>query len=264
MAPPTTRSNKNTVNHTSDEEENLEKFDLDKMTTKDILKEMYKKMENYDKLMKEIKELRETVNQNSVQIENLKKNIIEKDLENGKLKENLIIQEKNLEELKQRSRMINVIINGIHEEKKEDVIKIVTDLGKEIGIDNAEDHIQVAHRLQSKKSPRPIVVRLLNTRTRDLWVRAARETNMKVKKIFVSEHLTVNNYKLLKNVKEWAKQNNHRYVWTQDCRILMRKQDREKVRCIKSMKDLCFNWTDKITSKDGELQNTTEEEFFST
>lgn len=259
MTPPITRSNK---------EYNVEKIDLDfdKMTTKDILKEMYKKMEMYDQMMKEIKDLRETMNENSAEIEKLKKIIVEKDVENGKLKVTLSMQEKNLDELNQRSRMMNVIINGITEEKKEDVVNIVTKLGQEMGINNAADHIQVAHRLPSKISPRPIVIRLLNTKTRDLWIKAARDMKLRDKKIFVSEHLTVNNYKLLKNVKTWAKENNHRYVWTQDCRILMRKQDRSKVRCIRSIKDLCLKWEETIFN-DEDIHSThskEEEGFFST
>ncbi|KAI5716843.1 hypothetical protein M8J76_013348 [Diaphorina citri] len=209
----------------------LDEDDLDKMNTKEIVKEIYKKMKKYDEMMK-------TVLENKREIENLKKKLNEKEQENMKLRKSIEKQDENIGELSQRSRMINIVINGVVEKSKENVLEIVTKIGNDIGIEGPENHIQVAHRVPSATSPRPIIVRLLNTKTRDLWTKAARDKKLREKKIFINEHLTTKNYKLLQSVKSWAKGNNYKFVWTRDCRILVRKDDKSKVKCIKSVRDL--------------------------
>ncbi|KAI5723736.1 hypothetical protein M8J76_014926 [Diaphorina citri] len=209
----------------------LEEEDLDRMNTKEIVKEIYKKMKKYDEMMK-------TVLENKREIENLKKKLNEKEQENLKLRKDIEKQDENIGELSQRSRMMNIVINGIPEKPKENVLEIVTKLGNDMDIKGPENHIQVAHRVPSATSPRPIIVRLLNTKTRDLWTKAARDKKLREKKIFINEHLTTKNFKLLQSVKSWAKGNNHKYVWTKDCRILLRKDEKSKVKCIKSVRDL--------------------------
>lgn len=224
--------------------------DLDKLNTKQILKKIYKKLSSYDEMKIEIRELKNSVVKNSREIEKLKRKLEEKELENKSLKSHLEKQDSNMLELNQRSRMTNIVINGIKEVPNENVVDVVSNLGNGLGITNPTDHVQVAHRIASKSEVKPIVVRMLNTKTRDVWVRAAREMKLREKNIYVSEHLTVHNYQLLQNVKKWARSNGHRYVWTQDCRILMRKEDKSKVRCIKSMKELDPKWISTRPNKD--------------
>lgn len=242
--PPKRNLRKQAIQEHSEESDNEEiEIDLENMNTKDIVKAIYKKLKGYEAMKLEIQDLKETVVRNSRDIEKLKKTLQDKDKENKTLKSHLEKQEINMIELNQRSRMLNIVVNGIPESPNENVTEIVTNLGTKIGITDASTHIQVAHRITSKSDVKPIVVRLLNTKTRDIWVKAAKEMKLREEKIFISEHLTVQNYQLLLNVKQWARDNRHRFVWTQDCRILIRKEEKSRVKCVKSMKDLDPKWS---------------------
>ncbi|XP_026678405.1 uncharacterized protein LOC108252212 [Diaphorina citri] len=112
----------------------LDEDDLDKMNTKEIVKEIYKKMKKYDEMMK-------TVLENKREIENLKKKLNEKEQENMKLRKSIEKQDENIGELSQRSRMINIVINGVVEKSKENVLEIVTKIGNDIGIEGPENHV---------------------------------------------------------------------------------------------------------------------------
>lgn len=243
---------RNAVKEESSENEN----ELEEMSVKELLKKIYKKMTSYDVIIIEMKELKEMVIENRKEIDTLKKKLDEKELENKILKKSVEVQDENIGELNQRSRMSNIVINGMKENQKENIKEIVENLGKEIGILNPEDHIQVAHRVPSKTSPKPIVVRLLNTKTRDIWVKAGKENKLFDKKIYINEHLTTKNYTLLRNTRAWAKTNHYKFVWTQDCRVLMRKDENSRIRSVKTMKDLSMDWKDVTRSSSSEEETT--------
>ncbi|KAI5741759.1 hypothetical protein M8J76_016825 [Diaphorina citri] len=133
------------------------------------------------------------------------------------------------------------VVAGEEEEKEEEEEEEEEKRGlliQHTSLDTETRASEDPERVPSATSPRPIIVRLLNTKTRDLWTKAARDKKLREKKIFVNEHLTTKNFKLLQSVKSWAKGNNHKYVWTKDCRILLRKDEKSKVKCIKSVRDL--------------------------
>lgn len=92
----------------------------------------------------------------------------------SRLETNEVSMREEINELKHRSRLGNIIIKGLVETKGENILKIVTDLGNRIGIKNAAAEIQACQRVptQDKNITRPIVVRLLNSKTRDEWIQA--------------------------------------------------------------------------------------------
>uniref|UniRef100_A0A8D8QXV8 FP protein C-terminal domain-containing protein n=2 Tax=Cacopsylla melanoneura TaxID=428564 RepID=A0A8D8QXV8_9HEMI len=224
-------------------------IDLDKMNTKEIVKKIYRKMGKYDEMLLTIQQLKLTVLENKNDIEMLKKKLGEKETENSKLKKRVDQQDNAIGDINQRQRLINIVVNGIEEKKGENVEEIVAQLGKDLDIPDAENQIQVAHRVPSATTPSPIVVRMLNSKTRDVWVKAARDKKLREKKIYINEHLSPRNYKLFKSVKEWAKENRHKYVWTKDCRIMMRKDDNSKVKFIKSMDDLSSDSGNRVNTR---------------
>ncbi|KAL1446955.1 hypothetical protein WDU94_009826 [Cyamophila willieti] len=148
--------------------------------------------------------------------------------------------ESRLDNLEQRSRMSNVIVRGIEEKKGEDCMTVIKELGESIGIQNPELDIQTCHRVSSrnKNAPRPIVVRLPNTKTRDNWVRSAKAAETWKGKLYVHEHLTPARQYLFHQTKELAKKMNFKYVWTRDCKILMKKGDTGTTLVINSTNDL--------------------------
>lgn len=95
-----------------------------------------------------------------------------------------------INELKQRSRLGNIIIKGLVETKGENILKIVTDLGNHIGIKNAAADIQACQGVPThdKNITRPIVVRLLNSKTRDEWIQTYKTQKLWTKK-FISMNI---------------------------------------------------------------------------
>uniref|UniRef100_A0A8D9BE00 FP protein C-terminal domain-containing protein n=1 Tax=Cacopsylla melanoneura TaxID=428564 RepID=A0A8D9BE00_9HEMI len=196
-----------------------------KKTDRQILEELVQKMDEMMQVNKEMKE----------KISSLEKEVRGKD-------DMIFRLEGRIETLEQRSRMSNVIVRGIEEKKGEDCMGVIKELGQNIGISvqDLELEIQTCHRVPSrnKKAPRPIVVRLCNTKTRDKWVRAAKAAETWKGKLYVHEHLTPSRQHLFHQTKEMSKKMQYKYVWTRDCKILMKKGDSGPTLVIKSSNDL--------------------------
>lgn len=160
--------------------------------------------------------------------------------ENDELKEELQQTQDLVDELQQRSRLINIIINGVPQKKNEDVYKIVEQIGLKLKIEDPMSHVQVAHRVNTinKEKPKPIVVRLLNTKSRDLWTKSYRVNKMWEQKFYVNEHLTKRNQNVLYKTKEFKKKYNYKFVWVRDCKIFIRKNETSRVYVIRNEEDL--------------------------
>lgn len=208
-----------------------------KMTDSEKIEEIFKRMKSFDELETTLATILKTINEQATKIQELQLELVKKDEEIVDLKGTLNDVSADVDELKQRSRMKNIIINGIDQEKKEDVYKIVEDIGKQLDINNPMDDVQVAHRMGPSKTA-SIVVRLLNSKTRTKWVKAGKEKQLWKKKIYVNEHLTPKNQELYKKTKEIAKTKNFKFVWVNDNRILVRKDEKSKVLIMKTQDDL--------------------------
>lgn len=178
------------------------------------------------------------LNQNE-KIDHLERQLTSQMNENKNLKQELGNARNEIDDLQQRSRLNNIIINGISESKNEDVYKIVFDLGRKLNIEDPSSHIQIAHRVRTTMTskPKPIVVRLLNTKTRDIWTKAYREKKMWEQKVYVNEHLTRKNQGLLKKAKEFKDENDFNFVWVRDCKVFIRKNENSRVFVIRSDAD---------------------------
>ncbi|KAL1454436.1 hypothetical protein WDU94_010692 [Cyamophila willieti] len=205
-------------------------------------------------------------------MDDLKKLIQKKDDENKKLQGKINEFQNDMNEMKQRSRMINVIVNGIPQKKNEDMMKLVEMIGQKLGINDPLHDVQRAHRVNStnKNKPKPIVIRLLNTKTRDRWTAAYRQRKLWNEKWYVNEHLTKTNQDLLYKTKEWAKKNNYKFVWTRDCKVHLRKDENSRVFAVNNLEHL--ESIQKVkkpvkTPKPNELENLLSDEdeaFFDT
>lgn len=124
------------------------------------------------------------------QLINMEKQLTSKEEIISRLETNEVSMREEINELKHRSRLGNIIIKGLVETKGENILKIVTDLGNHIGIKNAAADIQACQRVptQDKNITRPIVVRLLNSKTRDEWIQAYKTQKLWIKK-FISMNI---------------------------------------------------------------------------
>lgn len=179
--------------------------------------------------------------------EELKKTISE-------LKENY---DQKIDSLENRTRMSNIEIRNMPETQGEDVLTIVQEIGRVIGIsDIKEGDIQVAHRVDSRnreRGNRPIIAHLASRYLRNKWLQNFKNyrkanngltankinNNLPDALIYLNEHLTVKMKILLNKAKEFAKTKNIKYVWTKDAFILMKKDDSDRhVKKISSEKEL--------------------------
>lgn len=204
-----------------------------KKSDRDLLEEMSEKMDQMREVNEDMKRRLDDMDEQLKRIASLENEIKTKD-------KKIDLLECKVEELEQRSRMSNIVIRGVKEVRGEICSQVVECIGKRIGIQNPEYDIQICHRVQSrnKKAPRPIVVRLSNTKTRDTWVRLAKQAETWKENTYVHEHLTPIRQQLLHDAKELAKKLSYKYVWTRDCKILMKKADIGTTHVIKSSLDL--------------------------
>uniref|UniRef100_A0A8D8R0M1 FP protein C-terminal domain-containing protein n=1 Tax=Cacopsylla melanoneura TaxID=428564 RepID=A0A8D8R0M1_9HEMI len=214
--------------------------DTSALSDRELILKLNKDIQGLLPLEEKLTKMMNLLLEQKVQIEKMEKKMNEQMEENKKLRSELKEAKDEVSDLQQRQRLNNIIINGIPEAKGENVIKIVESLGDKLGISNPGFHIQVAHRVKTKTANkvRPIVVRLINTRTRDAWTMAFRQKQMWKQKIYVSEHLTKKNQDLLAKTKELKLKHQYQYVWVKDCRILVRKNEKSRVYAVRNEDDL--------------------------
>lgn len=139
------------------------------------------------------------------------------------------------------------------ETRGEDIVHLVEEIGKTIGIqDMKEGDIQVAHRVDSKsskeKGKRPIIVHLGSRYLKNKWISKYKEyrknkggsqvpANVSAKDvsnqlpdspICINEHVTVQKKILLNDAKAFARDKNIKYVWIKEGFILFKKNDNDR------------------------------------
>lgn len=197
--------------------------------------------EDYDKLQTELKYCTESNRSLSKENESLKQLV--SDLS---VRVNLI---------EQHSRQQNIEINGVPENKSENLVKTVIQIGNAVGNAIKEEDILSAVRVRKldpvNNNPRAVVVKLRSTVTRDEILTSVmnfnkRHTNEKLnskhlgyggstKPIFVSEHLSPLNKKIHAATRKAATTKGYKYVWVRDGKVLIRKADGEQAKHMRSL-----------------------------
>ncbi|XP_072177833.1 uncharacterized protein [Diadema setosum] len=149
--------------------------------------------------------------------------------QNSLLKESVTQLENRVTDLDQYHRRVNLEFVGIPETEGENVKKIVVEVAKHADPNLAEQDVDVTHRLGPKKEkggpPRPIIVRFTTRRARDAVYNGRKNLRGKTKnqRVFINENLLPATRQLLAKANVERKKADHRYLWTSNARILVRK-----------------------------------------
>lgn len=195
----------------------------------------------YDEVMVELKNTKQEV----VQYKREMKLIADT---NKKQKEEILHLRNGLHNVEQYTRCRNVELNGLKEQTEENCVQLVVEVARASQLNISEADVEVAHRVPSRngKGPRPIVAQFKERRIRDLVVKKRRLviTDTKIKGtsigdvIFLNEHLTPYFKNLLRLAKIRARENRYKYVWFSNNKLLMRKEDGDRVLRIECEEDL--------------------------
>lgn len=214
----------------------------------DIKTSVQSLVERHSETVKEFETLRKSVQFHSDQYDDLNNKV--KSLEDkGKIineleikidtlmKENKSLQlELNMNN--QRDRLLNLEILGVPELKGEDICDLVGIIVKQTGVDISRDDIvevnRVTPRFKQQGRPRSIVVKMKSRLLKDNIISGARKNRLSTKDlnfpggpkpIYVNEHLSPYNKRLLSKCREAAKIKQYRYVWSKNGRIFIRRND---------------------------------------
>ncbi|XP_061726987.1 uncharacterized protein LOC133532388 [Cydia pomonella] len=183
-------------------------------------------------------------------------NTLEKDLCEAKntitsLSSDLLIKE-------QQCRINNLEISGIPFSKGENLDVIIRSIATKVGLTLTPtdiDHIHRVQRFMPKNTtangftmPPNVIVKFTQRRRKNEIIAAVRArrglttTDLGMdgasKPVFVNDHLAPHNKLLYKSVRELGRERNYKYIWLNDCKIFMRKNDNSKSIHISSENDL--------------------------
>lgn len=152
-------------------------------------------------------------------------------------------------EKEQWARASNVEIKGIPAEKSENLFVIVSKVAAAVDCPLKKEDINFVTRVPSRKpnAPKPIILCFNNRYKKEEFIAASRK--LKTLKpdelgfstdgrIFVNDHLTVQNKNLLSKAKTLAKESNFQFIWVKHCKIMARKSPTSPILTIKTEKDL--------------------------
>lgn len=226
---------------------------------RDIIREELKTLFAHN-IHPELLELRNTVssleasfNNFHIELEKVKADHVEQTkqieilkIETEALKTTNRVLSSRLAQIDQHSRASNVEIQCVPENKQENLINTIVQLGRVIKCPINETQIQYCSRIaklnSSSPRPRSILVKFNSPRLRDEFLAATSKFNrtnrdeklntshlgiggVKKSAIFVAENLTHENKRLHAAARSKAKELGYKFVWVRDSRIYMRKDE---------------------------------------
>ncbi|CAG9794185.1 unnamed protein product [Diatraea saccharalis] len=154
---------------------------------------------------------------------------------NSTLPEHIQILEVKLAAIEQQARDCNIEIVNLPERRNENLCNIITNLGVIIKQQILPSDIISVHRVphadQKDSRPKNIIAKLSTRILRDNIIAACRSTKNisseqlgisgSVQRIFINEHLTIQNKRLFRECREKAKLHDYKYVWVKHGVILV-------------------------------------------
>ncbi|XP_031339583.1 uncharacterized protein LOC116168070 [Photinus pyralis] len=157
--------------------------------------------------------------------------------ENVNLKQRVMDLETRVQEQEQYTRANTVEIQGLPEEKNEDVYALVTKVGAALDLPLTRRDIDVCHRLGKKKDsnqPASIIVKFVRREDKlNLLQKRRTKRNFSTEHlgfqhpsspIYINESLSPTRRKLFSLARQIQKDKNYNYLWVRNGNIFIRKQ----------------------------------------
>ncbi|KAL0833098.1 hypothetical protein ABMA28_001208 [Loxostege sticticalis] len=186
----------------------------------------------------------ESISKEIKEIESVKGQLDELRKQNRQLRHELNMND-------QRDRLLNLEIVGVPELRDENLLDIMSQLSKKVGVDIAATDVIQINRVSPKTKqqgrPRIIIVKMKTRLLKDNILSCARKLRLTTKDldfrgepkpVYINEHLTVSNKMLLKKCKELASLKHYQFVWSRHGRIFIRKNETAPGLQISSEEDL--------------------------
>lgn len=217
----------------------------DNASIKDSLKECNTRLGDIDKALNAVDERQ---NSFDMRLKTLEENVGE--YCSGT--EKILMLENKLSIMEQQARENNIEISNIPERRGENLLSIITNLGGLVNYKISPNDITSLHRVphanMKDSRPKNIILKLASRITRDNLIAAYRTkkgiTSEQLSitgpphKIYVNEHLTLQNKNLFRETREKAKIREYRYVWVKHGVILARKNDTSPVIAVRALHDI--------------------------
>lgn len=194
----------------------------------DVVEDLSKRMKALEQEVEILKQSKEDINTLKMRIEKV---------------------EHQQHENEQRSRMNNIEIKGVPISSSENLFNIVAKIGEIIDYSIPKEQINYIARIPSRagKQSKNIICSLHNTYIKKDFVAAAKKKkNLSANdlglqgtdRIYVNDHLTLENKSLLNKTKVHAKNSGFEYVWVTGCKIFIRKNQTSPKHHIRNEQDL--------------------------
>lgn len=156
--------------------------------------------------------------------------------------------ETTMQEADQRTRLNNIEIKGVPVSQTENLMDIVSKIGNLINCTIPKEQINYVVRvpMRNDKLNKSIIVAVHSRYLKEDFVAAAKKRNIVPadiglrgdSRIYVNDHLTVENKMLLNKAKSIAKERGFAFLWVKGCKIFTRKNPTSHVIAIRSDSDL--------------------------
>lgn len=172
-------------------------------------------------------------------------------VENITLKKQVTTLENRIEDLENYSRRNCIEIQGIPEEKGENVTDVVKKVGEALGVKIADDMIDACHRVGGRtgeKRPRGIILKLVRRTDKDTIMRKRQERKRDFSTrhlgmssdtpVYLNDSLSPSRRRLLGRARQLKIEKAYKYLWLRNGNILLRKQEGSPVLEIRCQADL--------------------------
>ncbi|XP_077980256.1 uncharacterized protein LOC144435543 [Glandiceps talaboti] len=204
---------------------------------------------------KELHEVQKSIAYVSNSFDDFTKQIQSLKDENNDLQQQLAKSTRELNDLQQYTRRNNLEITGIPQDDDENTDNIVVKVAATIGVNISPADIDISHRLPRKSNyhernhpqPVPILVKFVRRAVRNniysarKHLRGVTSRNIGANsnnRIYINEKLTPANKQLFYQANQRRKEANWKYIWTNNCKIFIRKISNDPAICISTPTDL--------------------------